>query len=214
MTATATAVSSKLASGSSTWRSTSNARRVSKLERKTRPTNGNNIFRWYGSGWGRYTQADPLDQPAFEYQYAVANPILYSDMTGLKDTSGFIKKPPFWQKCVSKIPVLGKFAGPIAFVMSLASAADIDQNGEAPKGCDSCADAQPEPNDPPDNVKPFPQPLPIPPDGPCDKRWFNSVMWIQANIPDDWQASQMIEDANRAYKHCKNGLPTIFPGGF
>jgi RHS repeat-associated protein len=172
-----------------------------------------NIYRWYRAGWGRYTQADPLDRPAFEYQYAVANPILYSDTLGLKATSGFIKKAPFWQKCIGKIPLVSKLSGPIAIVVSVFSADDIDQNGEAPKGCDSCPDAQPKPDDPPDNVKPFPKPSPIPPDGPCDNRWFKSVMWIQENIIDDSEANKMIEDANNAYKNCKAGLPTIFPGG-
>lgn len=60
MTATATLVSPKRTSGRSTWRAASNARRSSKLGRKTRQTNGNNIFRWYRNGWGRYTQADPV----------------------------------------------------------------------------------------------------------------------------------------------------------
>jgi hypothetical protein len=61
MTATATRVSPKRTSGRSTWRATSNARRSSKLAWETRQTNCSNIFRWYRSGWGRYTQADPLN---------------------------------------------------------------------------------------------------------------------------------------------------------
>jgi RHS repeat-associated protein len=44
-----------------------------------------NIFRWYRSGWGRYTQADPigLRGGANLFQYAGANPNVNSDRTGL-----------------------------------------------------------------------------------------------------------------------------------
>lgn len=43
-----------------------------------------NIFRWHRSGWGRYTQEDPFEQPGKEYAYALGNPILYTDALGLK----------------------------------------------------------------------------------------------------------------------------------
>lgn len=86
MTATAAAVSSKRSSGRSTWRAPSNARRVRKLDWKPHRTNCSNIFRWYRSGWGRYTQADPLgkrgDPPP--YAYALNNPANYVDPLGLK----------------------------------------------------------------------------------------------------------------------------------
>ncbi len=44
-----------------------------------------NIFRWYRSGWGRYTQADPLRsaRPRFPYSYAFSNPLLFTDRRGL-----------------------------------------------------------------------------------------------------------------------------------
>jgi RHS repeat-associated protein len=48
-----------------------------------------NIHRWYRSGWGRYTQADPigLDGGVNLFAYAAANPQRYSDRLGL-DTAG------------------------------------------------------------------------------------------------------------------------------
>jgi RHS repeat-associated protein len=58
-----------------------------------------NIFRWYRSGWGRYTQADPLAFDAFAsqrerlratravYEYSVDNPTRYVDRLGLKSCS-------------------------------------------------------------------------------------------------------------------------------
>lgn len=59
-----------------------------------------NIFRWYRSGWGRYTQADPLGRDAFApererkrtaralYEYASDNPQRYIDPLGLKSCPG------------------------------------------------------------------------------------------------------------------------------
>jgi len=86
MTATATRVRPKRTSGRSTWRATTNARRSSKLDRKTRQTNCNNIFRWYRSGWGRYTQFDPDRESGVRYPYAyVGNrPTVMTDPLGLK----------------------------------------------------------------------------------------------------------------------------------
>ena len=55
-----------------------------------------NVFRWYRAGWGRYTQADPLDVDAFTpvrerqrtaravYEYATGNPPRFIDDKGLK----------------------------------------------------------------------------------------------------------------------------------
>jgi RHS repeat-associated protein len=54
-----------------------------------RDGNGNeesyNIFRWYRSGWGRYTSADPIGLVAGThlYAYAAANPVTYVDPYGL-----------------------------------------------------------------------------------------------------------------------------------
>ena len=95
MTATAAPVSPKLASGPSRWRTTSNIRRARKLGRKTRPTNGNNIFRWYRSSFGRYTQSDPIGVGGGTaaglnhlYGYAEDNPLTYSDPRGLYSMAG------------------------------------------------------------------------------------------------------------------------------
>jgi RHS repeat-associated protein len=86
MSATATRVSPKRTSGRSTWRATTNVRRTSKLARETRQTNCSNIFRWYRSGWGRYTQSDPLGKlgDPNPYAYALDNPIAFADPLGLK----------------------------------------------------------------------------------------------------------------------------------
>jgi RHS repeat-associated protein len=45
-----------------------------------------NIFRWYRSRWGRYTQADLLDSFGMEneYGYAMENPVTNFDSLGLK----------------------------------------------------------------------------------------------------------------------------------
>lgn len=43
-----------------------------------------NIFRWYRSGWGRYTQADPIGLGGSNlYSYANSNPTMYRDPLGL-----------------------------------------------------------------------------------------------------------------------------------
>lgn len=45
-----------------------------------------NIFRWYRSGWGRYTQADPLGRrgDSNSYSYVAGNPVANVDPLGLK----------------------------------------------------------------------------------------------------------------------------------
>lgn len=47
-----------------------------------------NIFRWYRSAWGRYTQSDPIGMggsgDANLYRYALDNPLLLTDPDGLK----------------------------------------------------------------------------------------------------------------------------------
>lgn len=85
MTAIATAVSPKRTSGHSTWRATSNARRASKLDRKTHQTNCSNIYRWHRSAWGRYTQADRLGLRGGLnlFSYARSNALTRTDRLGL-----------------------------------------------------------------------------------------------------------------------------------
>jgi len=86
MTATATSVSWKLASGPSTSSRAANVWRASKLRRKSRQTNGYNVFRWYRSGWGRYSQADPiaLKGGLNLYSYSLGNPTRMIDPLGLR----------------------------------------------------------------------------------------------------------------------------------
>ena len=54
---------------------------------------GYNISRWYRSGWGRYTQADPLGVAMSDinpYTYVGGNPVLFKDPSGLvKIKQGF-----------------------------------------------------------------------------------------------------------------------------
>lgn len=85
MTAIAVEASPKRTSGRSRWRAASNVRRVRKLDRETRPTDSNNIFRWYRSGWGRYTSADPIGLMGGSnlYRYADDNPFSFIDPLGL-----------------------------------------------------------------------------------------------------------------------------------
>src|SRR6266508_5450508 len=85
MTATATSASRKRTSGLRTSQRTRNIWRASKLGGKTRPTNWSNIFRWYRSSWGRYTQADPIGLRGGPnvFGYAGARPTRFIDPLGL-----------------------------------------------------------------------------------------------------------------------------------
>jgi RHS repeat-associated protein len=50
------------------------------------PEENYNIFRWYRSSWGRYTQADPLgvEEDRNLFRYARNNPLILTDPLGLK----------------------------------------------------------------------------------------------------------------------------------
>jgi RHS repeat-associated protein len=45
-----------------------------------------NVFRWYRSGWGRYSQSDPIGLQGGPnmYSYALANPLIHADPYGLR----------------------------------------------------------------------------------------------------------------------------------
>jgi len=85
MTTTAATTSRKLTSESTSWRVKPNTRRTRKLGRESRQTNWSNIFRWYRSGWARYTQADPkgIEPDVNVYRYAYDSPLMLSDPLGL-----------------------------------------------------------------------------------------------------------------------------------
>jgi RHS repeat-associated protein len=100
------AVRRKPASGPPTPWKTNNVRRARRLAPKSRQTTCNNIFRWYRSGWGRYTQADPLGLDGDEnlYRYAMNNPIVAFDPLGLKVEllcrRVYANNLPAWQRTV------------------------------------------------------------------------------------------------------------------
>ncbi len=53
-----------------------------------------NIFRWYRSGWGRYTQDDPIaarHESVQFYSYALDNPLSLMDPSGLFEVDPFCK---------------------------------------------------------------------------------------------------------------------------
>jgi RHS repeat-associated protein len=59
------------------------------------PEESSNVFRWYRSGWGRYTQADPEGRGDVDaYLYVSANPLLGIDLLGLYEVSDTIVKKP------------------------------------------------------------------------------------------------------------------------
>lgn len=86
MTAPSTIASRNRTSGRSTWRRRTNARRARRLGRESRQANGNNVFRWYRGGWGRYSQADPYGVRRDElnlFGYVNARPTSLADPFGL-----------------------------------------------------------------------------------------------------------------------------------
>ncbi|HKS22370.1 MAG TPA: RHS repeat-associated core domain-containing protein [Thermoanaerobaculia bacterium] len=112
-----------------------------------------NIFRWYQSGWGRYTQADPLfggsmdfthfwieTNPATQpYSYAAGNPIQYEDSLGL-----YVAPGPIIDACVkTKNPYI--VAGGVAIAL-LIVAANSYNDGQPTKAklykgaCNACHD--------------------------------------------------------------------------
>jgi len=98
MTTTAATTSRKLTSESTSWRVKPNTRRTRKLGRESRQTNWSNIFRWYRSGWGQYTQPDPdgISRLAEPYGYARKRPLMLTDKYGLN--AGTVATP-LWNFC-------------------------------------------------------------------------------------------------------------------
>src|SRR5205823_3826956 len=56
-----------------------------------------NIFRWYRSGWGRYTQADPIGLGGGDnlFVYADDNPATESDSRGLSPCCSVTTRPHY-----------------------------------------------------------------------------------------------------------------------
>lgn len=102
-----------------------------------------NIFRWYRSGWGRYTQSDPLGWVGREYTYASDDPISNTDRLGLFDAGSAAKA--LVQNSISACEKVSTRAwvGPaLGIVLSLifADEANPEEFENQIKNCDKCKD--------------------------------------------------------------------------
>ena len=72
------------------------------------PEENYNVFRWYKSSWGRYTQTDPIGLAAGTnlFAYAVGNPLIYMDPDGRKGKPLPALPPP--EVCPTPKPKLPK----------------------------------------------------------------------------------------------------------
>lgn len=100
-----------------------------------------NVFRWYRSGWGRYTQADPMGWVGQEYAYASGNPVLHTDALGLFDTGSAAKDAvkKAIDACGNKSA--SAWGGPaVGVILSLIVASDLNpEEFEAKKkNCNKC----------------------------------------------------------------------------
>ncbi|HEX7152948.1 MAG TPA: RHS repeat-associated core domain-containing protein [Thermoanaerobaculia bacterium] len=104
-----------------------------------------NVFRWYRDGWGRYTQVDPVGIPGKEFGYASGNPILNTDVLGLRDTSDVMRRPITRPVCrpVGKIGWLaGRTLGLVGLILS--SGGDLNPvefEASRSRHCDQCTKA-------------------------------------------------------------------------
>ncbi|HEV7237955.1 MAG TPA: RHS repeat-associated core domain-containing protein [Thermoanaerobaculia bacterium] len=102
-----------------------------------------NIFRWYRSGWGRYTQADPIGLIGREYPYASNNPILHTDMLGLRDTGTLLQRPAIQTAC--RIGgrtagwVAGRAFGLVSLIFNASDANPVEFEDQRGK-CDQCVE--------------------------------------------------------------------------
>jgi RHS repeat-associated protein len=114
-----------------------------------------NIFRWYRSGWGRYSSADPLLTSAIDfthfpietnpatqpYSYAAGNPIQYVDPLGL-----YVAPGPIIDACVkTKNPQV--IAGGVVVALMIVAAnsyGDVQPGKPKPykSPCDACHDKE------------------------------------------------------------------------
>jgi RHS repeat-associated protein len=102
-----------------------------------------NIFRWYRSGWGRYTQVDPIDMPGQEYAYGSENPARYSDRLGLFNTGQAAKQVARQAFNGCEKEASSSLAGPIAMaIVALFQAEDANPQEfeDQIKPCKKCCD--------------------------------------------------------------------------
>jgi RHS repeat-associated protein len=100
-----------------------------------------NIFRWHREGWGRYTQADPIGIPGKEFVYASDNPILNTDVLGLRDTSDLLRRPITRLVCETAGEGAGWVAGRALGLITILLSSGGDLNPadfEASRNCDKC----------------------------------------------------------------------------
>ena len=100
-----------------------------------------NIFRWYRAGWGRYTQADPIGIPGKEFPYASDNPVLNTDVLGLRDTSDLLRRPITRLVCETAGEGAGWVAGRALGLITLLLSSGGDLNPaefEANRNCAKC----------------------------------------------------------------------------
>jgi len=98
-----------------------------------------NIFRWYRTGWAKYTQSDPLELPTVPYGYASENPILSTDVLGLFDAGSAAAAARHGvAMCEEAGSALGgAVLGAIAIVMYAGDANPASFENQI-KGCNPC----------------------------------------------------------------------------
>jgi RHS repeat-associated protein len=100
-----------------------------------------NIFRWYTSSLGRYTQVDPLDMPGQEYAYGSENPFRYTDRLGLFNTGQAAKHMARQAMNACEEKAGSSWTGPVGMTIVALFTAD-DANPEEfenqIKKCDKC----------------------------------------------------------------------------
>ncbi|HYC87626.1 MAG TPA: RHS repeat-associated core domain-containing protein [Thermoanaerobaculia bacterium] len=104
-----------------------------------------NIFRWYRAGWGRYTQADPIGLVGREYPYASNNPILHTDMLGLRDTGVALRRPVFRDVCTRGARGIAGAAGRALGLITMIFAASDANPVEFEEGRGECVVCDDEP---------------------------------------------------------------------
>ncbi|HJQ38933.1 MAG TPA: RHS repeat-associated core domain-containing protein [Thermoanaerobaculia bacterium] len=182
------------------------------------PEESYNVFRWYKSSWGRYTQADPIGA-AFDlnlFRYAFNNPSRFVDRYGLKATP-LPKTPkvsPPGPACQPKAPagvppwlgalggyataIVGFFFGP--FVPELGGPGDMIEYAPPPDpSCQTCDAGSADEKKKKDDE--------------CKERYKKSIGWIANKLePQPVLAAKLLEWAYNALQKCYAGEDVTFPG--